>query len=115
MGNSPFKGEKQAGRARALMIVALLLVLLLPAIIFFRSRITASKFLSSVTPSALAQAKPSPLVTSEVKRGAINKRLLLDGELRAVRSRTIFSNTAEDTKIVYLPPEGSIVKPGDRL
>jgi len=115
MGNSPCTGGKEAGRARALIIVALLVVLLLPAVYFFRSRIAATKLFSSITPSALAQAKTTPLVTSEVKRGAINKRLLLDGELRAVRSRTIFSNTMEDTKIVYLPPEGSIVKPGDRL
>lgn len=115
MGNSPVKEGKQARRARALIIIALLLVLLLPAVILFRSRAATRRFFSSVTSSVLAQAKPTPLITAEVKRGAINKRLLLDGELRAVRSRTIFSNTAEDAKIVYLPPEGSIVKPGDRL
>src|SRR5256885_520191 len=105
MGNSPVKGWKQTGRARALMIVALLLVLLLPAVLFFRSRVAVTKFFSSITSSSLAQTKPAPMVTAEVKRGTINKRLLLDGELRAVRSRTIFSNTAEDAKIVYLPPE----------
>jgi multidrug efflux pump subunit AcrA (membrane-fusion protein) len=43
------------------------------------------------------------------------KTLLLDGELRAVRYRAVFANTSEEAKIVYLPPEGSFVKAGDRL
>jgi HlyD family secretion protein len=51
----------------------------------------------------------------EVRRGSIKKTLLLDGELRAVRSRTVYGTTPEDAKIVYLPPEGTIVKAGDRL
>ncbi len=50
----------------------------------------------------------------EVKRGSVKKVLLLDGELRAVRSRTIFGGSAwEDVKIVYMPPEGTVIKAGD--
>jgi hypothetical protein len=51
----------------------------------------------------------------EVKRGAISKALVLDGELRAVRSRTIFVSLNDEAKITYLPPEGSTVKAGERL
>jgi HlyD family secretion protein len=51
--------------------------------------------------------------TIEVKRGAIKKVLLLDGELRAVRSRTIFGGSSDEAKIVYMPPEGSVIKAGD--
>lgn len=51
----------------------------------------------------------------QVRRGNIKKTLLLDGELRAVSSRTIFSSTSEEAKITYLPPEGSVVKAGERV
>ncbi|MBL8171257.1 MAG: efflux RND transporter periplasmic adaptor subunit, partial [Acidobacteria bacterium] len=45
----------------------------------------------------------------------LKKTLLLDGELRAVRSRTIYANTNDDAKIVYLPPEGTVIKAGERI
>ena len=109
----PLKSWNQPGRRRAIIILVLLLILLLPAVMLFRSRVIVRQFLAAAQPATVPANLA--LVTVEVKRGAVNKRLLLDGELRAVRSRTIFSNTAEDAKIVYLPPEGSIVKPGDRL
>src|SRR4029434_2859770 len=48
-----------------------------------------------------------------VKRGSVRKTLLLDGELRAVRSRTIYGASSEEAKIVYMPPEGTVVKAGD--
>ncbi len=51
----------------------------------------------------------------EVRQGQLKRALLLDGELRAVRSHAVFARTSEEAKITYLPPEGSIVKPGDRL
>jgi HlyD family secretion protein len=71
-------------------------------------------------------ARPDPVRTSpvagaeapglvEVKAGALANALFLDGDLRAVRSRTIFANTSDEVKIVYLPPEGTLVKAGDRL
>ncbi|HEU4390812.1 MAG TPA: efflux RND transporter periplasmic adaptor subunit [Blastocatellia bacterium] len=56
---------------------------------------------------------PSPF--AEVGRGTLSKTLLVDGELRAVRSRTIFASTSDEAKITYLPPEGTLVKEGDRL
>lgn len=58
---------------------------------------------------------PTGTTSVAVQRGSIKKTLLLDGELRAVRSRTIFSTTTEDAKIVYLPPEGTVVKAGERV
>jgi multidrug resistance efflux pump len=70
---------------------------------------TSSKGLKSASPAN------SGSLLSELRRGTIRKILLLDGELRAVRSRAIFANTSEEAKITYLPPEGSVVKQGDRL
>src|SRR5687767_13942137 len=64
--------------------------------------------------SSLAQAVTDP-ESVEVRRDTIRKNLLLDGELRAVRSRTIFATTSEEAKITYLPAEGSVIKAGDRL
>jgi multidrug efflux pump subunit AcrA (membrane-fusion protein) len=58
---------------------------------------------------------PSGRYTVKVSRGSIKKKLILSGELRAVRSHTIFALTSEETKITYLPPEGTAVKAGDRL
>ncbi len=55
----------------------------------------------------------SSLVT--VQRGEISRRILLDGELRAVRSRTVFADMPDEAKITWLPPEGTLVKVGDRL
>jgi HlyD family secretion protein len=60
-------------------------------------------------------ASDSQLSVYEVHRGVIKKTLLLDGELRAVKSRIISAITSSEAKITYLPPEGSVVKPGDRL
>ncbi|MBX7223266.1 MAG: efflux RND transporter periplasmic adaptor subunit [Blastocatellia bacterium] len=51
----------------------------------------------------------------EVKAGQVTKTLHFDGELRAVRSRAVYSPSTVQAKITYLPPEGSIVKAGDKL
>jgi multidrug efflux pump subunit AcrA (membrane-fusion protein) len=69
----------------------------------------ASAVINGTTPSNLL------LPTVEVTRGRIEKSLLLDGELRAVQFRTVFASTSEEAKITFLPPEGTVVKPGDRL
>ena len=53
--------------------------------------------------------------TVQVRRGSISKKLIISGELRAVRSHSIFAQTFEETKITYLPPEGTVVRAGDRL
>jgi len=61
----------------------------------------------------LKEIQEPPIQT--VGKGEIRKVLLLDGELRAVRSRLVYASTPQEAKITYLAPEGSIVKPGDRL
>ena len=98
-------------RKRGLWLIAglPLAAVLVSAIFFSRPR-------ALTRAPALAQATAGPAVV-EVRRGALRKTLLTDGELRAVRSRTIFTPASDDmeTKITYLPPEGSTVKPGDRL
>jgi HlyD family secretion protein len=99
------------GRILALIIGAILLLAVLAPIFIHRYRSKPFDLLFAA--SGAAPALDSPIV--EVHRGTLKKRLLLDGELRAVRSRTIFGTTPEDVKIVYLPPEGTVVKAGDRL
>ena len=67
-----------------------------------------------------AEGSPSPSTTPqtgavEVQRGTIKRMLVLDGDLRAVRSRTVYAFAQEDAKIVFLPPEGTVVKAGERV
>ena len=50
-----------------------------------------------------------------VQRGEVSKLLRLDGELRAVRSRTIFADMPDEAKITWMPDEGTLVQAGDRL
>jgi multidrug resistance efflux pump len=100
-----------AGRRSALIVgVSLLLVLIAPIFIY---RFNSSSF-SYILASSNGSADDAGAAAVEVKRGAIKKVLLLDGELRAVRSRTIFGGSSwEDVKIVYMPPEGTVIKAGD--
>ncbi|MEP7343497.1 MAG: efflux RND transporter periplasmic adaptor subunit [Acidobacteriota bacterium] len=88
------------------MLLALLVPLFLP-------RFRLNPFASSLTSSN--PSTPNDSSTVAVGRGTIKKSLLLDGELRAVRSRMIYANTSEETKIVYLPPEGTVIKAGERI
>lgn len=87
------------------------LLLLLLALIFLPG------FRTNPITSALASADSpvSDLPTTEVRKGSIKKTLLLDGELRAVRSRTIYSGASDDAKIVFMPAEGTVVKAGERV
>lgn len=89
----------------ALVLLALLVLVFLPR---FRSGLSANSLTSSLS-------NPAPdLSLLEVRRGSIKKTLLLDGELRAVRSRTIYSGASDDAKIVFMPPEGTVIKAGER-
>ena len=109
---SPSAKLSEHTRSRLALIagVLLLLVLLTP---IFVSRFRPQSF-NRLLASSEASA-PVDSTSTEVRRGSIKKTLLLDGELRAVRSRTIYSSTNEDAKIVYLPPEGTVVKAGERI
>jgi HlyD family secretion protein len=91
-----------------------LVILTVSTILLVRSRHEAVAFLSGSASANDTAVKPDATV-AEVKRGDIKKVLFLEGELRAVRSRTIFASTTEEAKITYLPAEGSTVKTGDRL
>lgn len=99
-----------ASRRTALIAsVCLLLVLIAPIFIY---RFNSSSF-GSILASSNGEANNAG-AASAVKRGTVKKILLLDGELRAVRSRTIFGgSTWDDVKIVFMPPEGTVVKAGD--
>ncbi len=92
---------------RSVTLCAALVLTLLILALAFRSK-TIPNMLRADT-----AAKDSESVV--VRKDKIEKSLLLDGELRAVGSRIIYASTSEEAKITYLPPEGSIVKAGDRI
>jgi HlyD family secretion protein len=102
--------ELVSRRAALIASVVLLLVLIAPIFIY---HFNSSSF-GNILASSNGAANDADATAIEVKRGSVKKILLLDGELRAVRSRTIFGGSSwEDVKIVYMPPEGTVVKAGD--
>jgi len=103
---------KIGSRRAAALCCLMLLVFLIPAAFVIKSNATNGN--SNSAPETAAQPKPDASVF-KVHRGDIKKTLQLDGELRAVSSRTIFSSTSEEAKITYLPPEGTLVKAGERV
>jgi HlyD family secretion protein len=110
LGPSSNLREVASRRAALIASVCLLLVLIAPIFIY---RFNSSSF-GYILASSNGEANNAGAGTVAVKRGTVKKILLLDGELRAVRSRTIFGgSTWEDVKIVYMPPEGTVVKAGD--
>jgi len=97
------------GKRRAVSLCCFLLcAVLVPVLFVIRSKATNGSVLA---PDVTANKDAG---VARVSSGDIKKMLLLDGELRAVSSRTIFSSTSEEAKITYLPPEGSLVKAGER-
>jgi multidrug resistance efflux pump len=111
---SPSSNLREHASRRTAMIsgACLLLVLLAP---IFIHRFSSSSFnrLLDASNGATNNADGTGAPAVEVKRGSVRKILLLDGELRAVRSRTIYGASSDEAKIVYLPPEGTVVKAGD--
>lgn len=101
------------GRRRVTILCCIsLLAALLPVAFVMKS--TSSGGAAGITPQVTVDDGDGAKAV-QIKRGDLKKILVLDGELRAVRSRTIFSTTSEEVKITYLPPEGSVVKAGDRV
>jgi multidrug efflux pump subunit AcrA (membrane-fusion protein) len=103
-------------RERSWLVAGSLLIvcLLLAAAAVLRQRSSASKAPLSPTDSTTTRSGSGPPAVEAIK-GRIRRVLLFDGELRAVRWHAIFASTSEEAKITYLPPEGSLVKQGDRL
>ena len=109
---SPSSNLRELASRRVALIasVCLLLVLIAPIFIYHFNSLSFGHILASSNGGANDADAPA----IEVKRGSVKKVLLLDGELRAVRSRTIFGGSSwDDVKIVYMPPEGTVVKAGD--
>src|SRR4029453_3524632 len=102
------------GTRRAAIIGCLLLESLLSVPAFFALIPSATNGNTEASPETVIQNGKAAEI-ARVTRGDIKKMLLLDGELRAVSSRTIFSSTSEEAKITYLPPEGTVVKAGERV
>lgn len=99
-------------RNQAQLIAGTTLLLLLALVAFFW-RARQSPILSFL--NATNQAAAAETGGGTVKRGDVRKLLLLDGELRAVRSRTVYANISDEAKIVFMPAEGSVVKAGELL
>jgi HlyD family secretion protein len=109
MLGSPANLSERTWRRLVLTVGALLLLALLTPI--FISSFRPQSFDRLLASSGDSASTSAPAI--EVKRGSVRKILLLDGELRAVRSRTIYGASSEEAKIVYLPPEGTVIKAGD--
>ena len=99
---------------RRVAVLCSLLLLILTAAALFAIRSNATNGVPGRTPEVNA-GDGAGAAAVQVTKGDLKKILLLDGELRAVRSRTIFSTTSDEVKITYLPPEGSLVKAGERV
>ncbi|MGH9761198.1 MAG: hypothetical protein ACREAC_10180, partial [Blastocatellia bacterium] len=109
-------------RAR-LGIVSLFIILLAPVLLFWltkRARSSADQRNANsgqirTTEGAAASTAATAPETIKIGRGSFEKKQILSGELRAVRSRAVFAQTSGESKITYLPPEGSLVKAGERV
>jgi multidrug resistance efflux pump len=103
-----------AGRRIAMIAGACALLALLTLIFINRFNQPSIDWLLASPSSAASNGAGGSAASIAVKRGSVKKVLLLDGELRAVRSRTIYGGSSwDDLKIVYMPPEGSVIKAGD--
>ncbi len=90
--------------------ILLLLILIVPILVVVLGRLPSAERGTSAH-----SASTGRLMAIDVRRGSIKKTLLLDGDLRAVRSRTVYATASDEAKIVYLPPEGTLVKAGERV
>lgn len=99
-------------RLRIWFTVIVFAVLPVAAWMFTHGRSFSGRLSAASLPVAAAR---SELRTAQAGLGEIVKNLVIDGELRAVNSRTIFANSSDEAKIVYLAPEGSLVKAGDKV
>jgi HlyD family secretion protein len=101
------------GRRRGIALtlgVLLLLVLLVPILTLGLRRRSQNLPNGSPSPASTPQSG-----VTQVERGSIRRMLILDGDLRAVRSRTVYATAQEEAKIVFLPVEGTVVKAGQRV
>lgn len=98
---------------------ALLLLVTVLAVfpLLLRTRQSPSKLLAPQLASFVADGTAAEAAQRQalVKRGEISRQVLLDGEVRAVRSRTVFADMPDEAKITWLPPEGTLVQVGERL
>jgi HlyD family secretion protein len=96
------------------ILIGCSLAVLIGTALLLRSQRLPARPLAYLGEAVAVKAKSEP-PSAEIHKGEMKKTLLIDGELRAVKSKTIFADTSEQAKITFLPPEGSIVKAGDRL
>jgi multidrug efflux pump subunit AcrA (membrane-fusion protein) len=109
-GSSTMKPEGRRHRVAMTVGILLLLVVLVPVLTLGLRRRVQSQPDGSPSPSSTPVAG-----VVQIQRGAIKRMLILDGDLRAVRFRTVYATAQDEAKIVFLPPEGTVVKAGQRV
>ena len=99
-------------RSATIAIPSMIVVVAVMALFFMN--MPNGKLLSKLNGTVSAQAAIDQ-PTIQVNKGSIVKTLVINGDLRAVNSVVISGTTSDEAKITYLPPEGSIIHPGERL
>jgi multidrug efflux pump subunit AcrA (membrane-fusion protein) len=92
----------------------IIIVILFPIVLKSGVSIKPSQLLATVPPIPSLNKPKIVFETVTVEFNKLEKPILLDGDLRAVRARTLFGSQ-NDAKITFMPPEGSNIKVGERL
>src|SRR5882724_5137243 len=108
------KPERRSLVRRSAVIAIPSFVVITVVLILFFMNAPNGKLLSSLNGTVAAQAAIDQS-TVQIQKGSVVKTLVINGDLRAVNSQVISASTSDEAKITYLPPEGSIIKPGERL
>lgn len=93
----------------------IIILLLIPVVLKSGIQLKPANMLSSFSSLPNLNKTKPVLETATVEKGNLEKVFILDGELRAVRARSVFASGDNESKITYMPPEGTNVKAGERL
>jgi len=110
----PDKPEHRSLIRRSATIAIPSMIVVVAVMALFFMNMPNGKLLSKLNGTVSAQAAIDQ-PTIQVNKGSIVKTLVINGDLRAVNSVVISGTTSDEAKITYLPPEGSIIHPGERL
>lgn len=111
MPNQSFSSAKK----KILWLSPLVVIaIMLPVAVKSGVSIKPSQLLASVPTITNFNKSKVVLETVTVQENKLDKFIVLDGDLQAVHARTLFGSQGE-TKITFLPPEGSNIKIGERI
>jgi len=108
------KPERRSPVRRFAVIAIPSTIVIVAVMVLFLMNAPNGKLLSSLNGTVSAQAAIDQS-TVQIQKGSVVKTLVINGDLRAVNSQVISASTSDEAKITYLPPEGSIIHPGERL